>query len=863
MPTPNPSTSEQAPPPDERYRLPRTAEPHRYRLTLSPDLDGATFEGRVEIDLTLHEPTTSLVCNAAELTIHESSVEDEEGRTIPAGATVDPDEERVVFAVEEELAPGPAVLRCRFSGILNDKLHGFYRSTFRDDAGTEHVVATTQMEATDARRAFPCWDEPDRKAVFEVTLEVADGLAAFSNSPVVAEAPLAGGRRAVRFAPTIKMSTYLVAFIVGPLEATEPRNVDGVAVRVVHVPGRGHLTEHALDVAAHALRFFSKYFDLPYPGDKLDLVAIPDFAFGAMENLGCVTFRETALLVDTGQAARVELERIADVVSHEIAHMWFGDLVTMRWWNGIWLNEAFATFMEILCVDAYRPTWQRWTSFGLERESALAVDGLHSTRPVEYPVGRPEEAEGMFDVLTYQKGGAVLRMLEQYITPEVFRDGVRAYLRRHAHANTDTGDLWDALETVSGEPVREVMDTWIFQGGFPLVRAGAELSQAPFAYRPSSPGDDSAIHGPWKVPVIVRSLDGASAPERLLLSEEPATVAQTTTSAVVNAGGWGFYRVSYPSEHLEALGHRLGDLDPLERFNLLTDTWALTLSGSTQLSDFLALSSGLGDDDEPATWQVVAGALGLIDRVASDGDREVLAGATRDLLGHRAEALGWERAEGEGERIAGLRALLLRTLGTIGRAGDVRQEALARFDATLQGGSPLDPDLESAVLEVVAAQLRPGDFDLMLERYRKPATPQEEMRYLYSLSAFPDVALAQRAFALALEEVRTQNAPFLIHSLLANRVAGPTVWQRVTENWDAILGRFPTNTLSRMVDGVRTLCADPELASSVARFLRDHPLPSGERSVAQTLERLEVNVSFGRHEGPRLGSVLAGTSRRS
>ena len=279
-------------------------------------------------------------------------------------------------------------------------------------------------------------------------------------------------------------------------------------LRIVHTPGKADLTSYALAVGAHALTFFSDYFGLPYPADKLDLVAIPDFAFGAMENLGCVTFRESVLLVDPAQAARVELERVADVVCHEIAHMWFGDLVTMKWWNGIWLNEAFATFMEVLAVDAFRPEWQRWVSFGVEREAALAVDGLHATRPVEFHVGRPEEAQGMFDVLTYQKGGSVLRMLEQFIGPDVFREGINDYLTTHRHGNTETSDLWDALERSSGRAVRTIMDTWINQGGYPLVRVGDDgsLTQAPFSYR-GEPG--GAIGSDWQVPVLTRPLQAA------------------------------------------------------------------------------------------------------------------------------------------------------------------------------------------------------------------------------------------------------------------------------------------------------------------------------------------------------------------
>ena len=418
----------------------------------------------------------------------------------------------MIFHPSSALAPGPCTLTCRFTGTLNDKLRGFYRSTFTDDAGETHTIATTQFESVDARRAFPCWDEPDRKAVFEVTLTIDRDVDAFSNSPIV-DVRRVGDKNVVRFSPTMKMSTYLVAFIVGQLETTETVDVDGVPLRVVFTPGKRKLADFALAIGAFALRFFTEYFDIPYPGEKVDLVAIPDFAAGAMENLGCITFRDTALLIDPSSAARAELERVADVVAHELAHMWFGDLVTMGWWEGIWLNEAFATFMETLCVDAFRPSWDRWVGFAPSREAALAIDGVHATRPIEYPVGPPKEAEGMFDLLTYEKGCAVLRMLEQYIGPEVFRDGVRTYLKAHAYANTVTTDLWDALEEASGEPVRDVMNTFILQGGHPLVSLhGDTLEQQPFSYGPVPDGVESAIGDAWNVPVAVRTLPSDGSP---------------------------------------------------------------------------------------------------------------------------------------------------------------------------------------------------------------------------------------------------------------------------------------------------------------------------------------------------------------
>jgi aminopeptidase N len=550
---------------------------------------------------------------------------------------------------------------------------------------------------------------------------------------------------------------------------------------------------------------------------------------------------------------------VADVIAHEIAHMWFGDLVTMRWWEGIWLNEAFATFMEVLCVDAFRPAWQRWVSFGLEREAALGVDGLHSTRPVEYPVGSPEEADGMFDVLTYQKGGSVLRMLEQYLGATVFRDGVRRYLRQHAHANTVTSDLWDALEAASGEPVRAVADTWILQGGHPLVtlREG-RLHQEPFAYQRAEPGAEDNIGEAWQVPVIVRAA-GSAAETRVLLGAEPVVLGDLEGDgpAVVNAGGWGVYRTGYGSAQLAELGGQLERLAPLERANLFSDTWALVLAGHVSLGEFLALGARLGQDDEPSTFSTLAGALSLCDRVIEDGDRPALAAATRSLLGARVASLGWEPESGEGERTPSLRALLVSTLGTLGEDEAIRREARARYDAAVGGGAALDPNLESAVLDVVADAGRVADYEAFLARYRAPKTPQEEQRYLRSLCDFPDPALAERTFALALSEVRTQDAPYLILDLLASRPSGPATWERLKAAWDDVMARFPVNSHSRMLSGIRVLCRDEALADDVSRFVAEHPVRSGQRSVDQSLERLRINTAFGTRERDGLGQVLA------
>jgi aminopeptidase N len=848
----------------EAFRLPRSVEPETYRIEIEPNIASATFSGTVAIDVVVHEAVEEIVLNAAELAISDVDVLTGDGTTVHCSVTFDDDLEQVHFRPAAALTPGRCTLSCRFTGTLNDKLRGFYRSTYTGPDGEVQTIATTQFESVDARRCFPCFDEPDRKAVFEVALIVESEVDAISNSPVAGVDPV-GTKRRIRFAPTMKMSTYLVAFVVGKLETSETVDVDGVPLRVVCTPGKIGLAEFALEIGAFALRFFTEYFNIPYPGDKVDLVAIPDFAAGAMENLGCITFRDTALLIDKDQAARTELERVADVIAHELAHMWFGDLVTMGWWEGIWLNEAFATFMETLCVDAFRPAWERWVGFAPSREAALAVDGVHSTRPIEYPVGPPKEAEGMFDLLTYEKGCGVLRMLEQYIGSDVFRDGVRTYLKAHAYGNTVTTDLWDALEDASGAPVRDVMDTFILQGGHPLVSLrGDTLSQQPFMFGPVPVGTTSSIGTEWRVPVAVRALpgtDGRGAPVGYrVLAAEPERLEEAGAGlAVVNADGWGMFRVGYEPEHRLALGDRLDELTALERANLLSDTWATTLAGHSTLQDFLGLASRLGLEPDPAPWSAVGAALTLTNRVADEADRPALHEAVAALVGPTFSRLGFEATAEDGERTPSLRSLAISLLGTIGADDAVRAEAARRFDASPLGGgsgAPIPADIEPATLAVVAELVRPGDYDALLERYRTAATPQEEMRSLAALAVFPDVDLCLRTFDLAMTEVRSQNGFMVIGSLLTNRVGNQAVWTRLTESWDAVLERFPKNAPPRIIEAIPALCADEALAARVIAFLDDHPLSSGPRRVAQSIERLRVNVAFGARERDRLGATL-------
>ena len=843
------------------HRLPRHVSPRRYEVRLEPHFDDATFDGRVVIEAEVLAATRLVVLNAVDLDVVSVHLDG-----APAPFSLDIETERLFIGAIDEIAVGAVAIDIVFRGTLNDMLRGFYRSTYRDASGAECVVACSQMQATDCRRAFPCFDEPDFKAVFAAELVVADGMLAISNGPEIRRTPIEGARGdskvCVGFADTMPMSTYLVAFVAGPLEATAPFDVGGVPLRIVHVPGKSHLVDFGLDVGAKSLQWFVDYYGIPYPDAKIDMVALPDFAAGAMENVGCITYRESLLLVDPATSTHNERELVADVVSHELAHMWFGDLVTMKWWNGIWLNEAFATFMEVAAVDAYRPDWDRWTGFSVEKSAAFETDSLASTRPVEFEVRSPADCEGMFDVLTYQKGGSLLRMLEQYLGPDRFRAGIRRYLTTHSYGNTETSDLWDAIEAAvaddGGEPVRRLMDSWIWQAGYPLVTASVEgtrlvLRQSIFSFDPDPPTDRL-----WVVPVHLR-VDGRDS--LVLLDSESSTVELPSVDSVVvvNAGGHGFYRVAYSTELLSRIDHSvISGLTPLDRYGLVDDAWNAVVAGRLTAADYLDFVASFGDESDLPVWQSIVGGMRSLDRLIDGAARGVLRDRVRSLLRPVLDRIGWEPVSGEADLVGRLRGLLMAAVATSG--GDPEVVAHCRSVHTRHlddPNHPVHPEILSASVTVVAATGDADDHRRMKELFLAADNPQEQLRWLYALTEFDDEALLLDTCEFAVSgAVKSQNAPFVLARSIANRNHGRTAWEFVRRHWAHAVDNFPSNSIVRMADPVKLLNT-PEMGADARAFFAEHPIPQSAKTLDQILERHSVNIALRAREEKRLSQHLS------
>ena len=847
---------------DRNFRLPLHVRPTSYDAMLSVDLDGRRFAGTIRIDLELVEPSAEIVLHGTELDVARARLR-VGGRDLdPVEVVAAPASETIVVRFAAPLPRGPAALELGWAGRMTDGLRGLY------PAGDG--LAATQFEAADARRVFPCFDEPGFKAPWKLAVEAPQGVVVLSNGAPVSEEDL-GGRRRVRFAETPPLPTYLVALVLGQMDAHPPLSVRGVPVRTFAQPAKLALTGFGQDVAVEVLPRLEDYFGVPYAFGKLDQVGLPEFEAGAMENAGLVTYREVALLLDPQTASLAQKKRVAEVVTHELAHQWFGNWVTMTWWDDLWLNEAFATWMAFKIVDQWNPAWRVWLEFDQGKAGALHLDALRSTHPVRAEIRNVAEAGEAFDLITYEKGGAVLRMIEGYLGEERFRDGIRRYMRRHAKANAVADDLWHALGEASKEPVVELANAWIRAPGYPLVevaRVGRvlRLTQRRFFSEPEASPDASL----WPVPMVLRYGDGDRVTEQRVLlrgrTEEVPLVGEGDPEFVVaNAGATGFYRVAYDATGLDALVRSLPRLATSERITLLSDEWALVRAGVRDIGSFLDLCAGFRSEEDHAVLDELVARLGTIEhRLVADADRPALAAFVSELFAPQLAAVGWDAAQGEGDIARLRRAAAVRGLGIVSRDPRVVAEARARLDRWLSGDrAALEPNLHDAAVTMAARTGDAGGFDAFRVLFRKETDPTFRRRWLLALASFEDRALAARGIDLAFgDEVPLQDSASFAATLLGNRTAREPFFGRLRTEWEAFHGRLRAAPmlLRRVIEAMGALVERRHLEEAEV-FLAAHPIDEARQATAQTLERLRQDVALRERTSGAIAGWLAAPRR--
>lgn len=835
----------------ERVLLPSSVRPIKYNLRLAPDLVQCTFSGSERVDLEVNSETSAVVLHAAELEFQSVGLFRNGTESKPERIDLDEKEETVTFVFTEAISVGEATLSVEFTGQLNDQMRGFYRSayTLEDE---ERVMAVTQFESTDARRAFPCWDEPAAKAVFEVTLVVPPDRVAISNMPAEHTEVNGEGKKVVRFGATPVMSTYLLAFIVGELDAIETQTKEGVTVRVFTPVGKQDQGRFALDVAARTLSFFEGYFAIRYPLPKMDLIAIPDFAAGAMENWGAVTYRETAILVDPEHSSAATRQRVAIIIAHELAHQWFGNLVTMEWWTHLWLNEGFASWIEYLAVDHLFPEWEIWTQFVFsDFGRALSLDSLRHSHPIEVEVHHPGEISEIFDAISYSKGASVIRMLAAYLGEEDFRRGLQVYLSRHQYGNASTEDLWQALAEESGKPVKNVMDTWTKQSGYPVLSVSAsgntlELHQTRFFL---SGKQDKADSSRWSVPVSVVSANKGEKVSALLTGEQlalPITVGQHGWIKV-NPGQTGFYRTNYSALLWDRLTVAVeeGTLSATDRLGLESDAFALTRAGYLSTTRALSLAAAYRNEDDFTVWADLSTNLHAYDVLLSEEPYyELFRGFARDLYRPVYDRLGWESEPDESHLTTMLRPMVIGTLGGYGDTG-VAAEACRRFDQVSREDGGLPPDLRSALYGLVVASRGSEGYAEVLELFRSADLHEEKTRCLRALGFSRDPGLLQQTLELSLSsEVRPQDTPSVVAGVAINRFGRELAWQFLQDQWAEFDRRYGkggfliARILAMTTENFTTL----EKATEVEAFFESHPVPAAERTIRQSTERIRSNA---------------------
>jgi aminopeptidase N len=852
---------------DTPGKLPKDVVPTDYSVRIVPDIDKLTFAGTETVKLNVRHRVRQLVLNVLELKIEAASMD---GKELPGSVIkTDTKNELLTLALPSGLATGEHTLTLRFTGKINEQGQGLFYMRYQEQGtGARKIMLGSQFEATDARRFFPCWDEPVFRARFQLTAVVPENWLAVSNMPVESEKKIAGGKE-VRFAATPPMSSYLNVFVAGELDFIESRS-GPTQLRVIATKGKAEMGRYALEATAQILQYYNDYFGVAYPLPKLDQIALPGGFGGAMENWGGITYYESKLLFDPKSSSAETKQDIYEVLAHEMAHQWFGDLVTMAWWDNLWLNEGFASWMGSKCTAHFNPQWEVWLRresprdpsrrAGIAKEAAMEGDARSTTHPIQQPVATEAEANGAFDDITYKKGQSFLRMLESFLGEDVFRQGIRRYMAAHMYSNTTTADLWNALSEASGKPVGEIAAAWTEQPGFPMVKVKREqagnvsLTQERFTVNFTN-----APPLEWKIPLTYAVV--GETPATLLMTRKLDSIHNIPADRALklNVNGAGNYRVEYDDVSWKLLLGALKNLGVEDRVNLLCDTWALIQANRAPIAVYFELVEKLPASTEQAEREQIIHVLDFINRLLSgSSDQEEFQRYARSLLRPTFDAIGWETKPGEQTATANLRASLITALGNL---NDPKTVANCRehFKAYLANPKSLAPDLRPAVFSVVGRYADESTWNELHQLGLKTTSIEEKQNYYDALAGAIDRKLVKKALPIALtDELPTSRAVFLVSKVARGSGHPDIAWDFARTNMKALLAKSDALGANTYAPSLFTFFSDDSRLQELKTYAKGNLSAASAPQVAKALDEIQFRSEFKKRLAPQLSAWING-----
>ncbi len=861
-------------------KLLKTVVPRRYEIRLEPDLNSFVTRGSEVVTVDVLKPVSEIVFNALDLEISAAAISGGDGSSNAAQViemATNAAKQLVTLKLSRTILPGQYRLALDFSGRITEQAQGLFYVKYASPSGKKMMLAT-QMEPADARRMFPCWDEPVFRAVFELTVVVPEKHLAVSNMRIDQERQAGNGMKEVKFLPTPPMASYLVVLVSGELEELKGE-AEGVALRVITTGGKREQGKYALDAAKKLLGYYNKYFGIKYPLPKLDLIAVPGGFDGAMENWGGITFEESSLLFEPGVSSLQTRQDIFITVAHEMSHQWFGNLVTMAWWDDLWLNEGFASWMENKATDHFNPDWDIWLAANAEKNGAMNDDARPGTHAIQSAVDNESEATDAFDSITYQKGEAFVRMLEDYLGEAQFQKGIQRYLAAHQYSNTTTADLWKALQEASGKPIEEMASGWTEQPGFPVVmveggggdgdehstsndKAAESSARLTLVQERFTVNDPDAEAEWWKIPISWSDLKHPKEQKHLLLETTNANEGETLRIPAgdvvqVNPGGIGFYRVAYDTELTERLVHKIAGLPAAGQLTLLSDSWAMVEAGRGPVTNYLALVEQMQGSQVFAIWDQMITTLEAVDGLEQGlPERAQFRAYARGLLGKQWRRLGWDarRKEKPGDQL-----LRNRIIGALGHFGDeaVVAEANRRFEKFLRQPDSLDEDIRPAVLNIVGRSANRRTYDALHKLAREADGTEERQQYYRAMTMAQDAALARETLAIALtDETVPQEAANLVAQVAVNGEHTDLAWQFTKVHVKELLAKVDSFSRNDYLPSILEACSDPAYCGELTGCARENVSEDALSRAGQTASEIRFRAALKKYVVPEIAGWI-------